>query len=312
MAVAVEPAYVDAQDGPTGMHFRFFRTDVSSAAEVVNGKAWIQSFEHVLQKLPELPRPGPRQRRALGVSMSEGHDPRHTMQSFGMKQRNDALKAMRDAEQTPGLPDPARHGFGKVLTLPSGHEVLLVCNVGPAAAAALPQRFRDTPLEQLTWLAVAARCPHAGSCLNDGELKDVEDLATPGRRALIRCPQHNMQFDLHTGQGEGNYLQLQRFPVQVAHGAVYIGVPLPGTQAAEGTPAPQPAAEAAMDVDMTDGGAELEALPQPPRGPDAVVPASALAGSMPPPAVPVCSSSAALERCRSRTPRSLRKTQTLI
>eukprot|EP00928_Gymnodinium_smaydae_P007476 TRINITY_DN12688_c0_g2_i1.p1 TRINITY_DN12688_c0_g2~~TRINITY_DN12688_c0_g2_i1.p1 ORF type:complete len:356 (-),score=77.94 TRINITY_DN12688_c0_g2_i1:69-1088(-) len=226
-AQAAAPAFVDHVDAETGSGWRFFRTDVERAEQVTNGKAWIQTFEHVLQKLP-------RPRRTLGVSLSDSGDPRHTMPAFGAKQRNDAVKAMRDPAATPGLPEGARRGVGQQLRLPSGHEVLLICNVGSRSPAELPRKFREMPLESLSFLAVAAKCPHMGGCLNEGELKDVEDLVppsrvlageAPGRRAVLRCPWHNMQFDLETGQGVGNHLELQRFPVRVAFGAVYIGVP---------------------------------------------------------------------------------------
>lgn len=312
-----EPAWVD--DIETGC--RFFRTDVRSPSEVINGKAWVQAFEHVLQNMPQPPRP----RRTLGVSMSEGHDPRHTMQAFGVKQRNDALKAMRDAAATPGLPEPARHGIGRLLRLPSGHEVLLVCNVGTDAPSTLPAKFRDMPLEALSFVAVGARCPHGGACLNEGELKDVEDLAAPGRRAFVRCSQHNMQFDLQTGEGVGNYLKLERFPVKVLHGAVYVGIPVAGPQVVPGgnssvaaaAPVEGPPA-GTMDVDME--GCDGCAAPVQPS--EQHIPDKALAGEMPPPPVPAFSSSALHEiaaaaaeaasgvRWRSRSPRTLRKQQT--
>mmetsp|Transcript_127260 Transcript_127260/g.360157 ORF Transcript_127260/g.360157 Transcript_127260/m.360157 type:complete len:320 (+) Transcript_127260:131-1090(+) len=222
------PAFIDEVDGNTGHLWRFYRT-VERTDQLTNGKAWIQTFEHVLKNLP-------RPRRALGISLSEATDPRYTMPSFGAKQRNDAAKAMRDPQATPGLPDGARSGIGTPLRLPSGDDVLIVCNVGPEAPPQLPQKFRETPLQDLAIIVVAAKCPHMGGCLNDGELKDVEDIVAPGaakgHRAIVRCPWHNMQFDLSTGEGVGNYSALPRYPSRVAHGALYIGVRLGASQAA--------------------------------------------------------------------------------
>jgi len=219
----VPPAYADEFDAATNSTWRFYRTAVERADQVVNGRAWIQTFEHVLQKLP-------RPRRVLGVSLSESADPRHSMPAFVPKQRNDALRAMRDPVATPDLPEGARHGIGTHLRLPSGDEVLLLCNVGPQAPPQLPFKFRDMPLADLAFIAIAARCPHMGACMREGELKDIEDIvanaSVPSRRAIVRCPQHNMQFDAYTGEGVGNYLMMKRYPVQVAHGAVYIGVQL--------------------------------------------------------------------------------------
>jgi len=229
------PAYVDHADPASGVIWRFHRTEIEGPEHVTNGKAWIQTFEHVLRNLP-------RPRRTLGVSLSDSGDPRYSMPAFGVKQRNDATKAMREPDTTPGLPDGARHGVGVVVKLPSGHQVLITCNVGPEAPVELPRKFREMPLEELTFLAVDSRCPHMQACLNEGEVKDVEDLAVPGvvprRRAIIRCPWHNMQFDLQTGEGVGNHLQLETYPVRVAYGALYVGVRLTAANG-EGTGQPQ-------------------------------------------------------------------------
>lgn len=218
-------AYVDEVDQQNGDQWRFYRTKVEETAHLTNGRAWIQTFEHVLKNLPQnLPRP----RRTLGVSLSDSGDPRYSMPAYGVKQRNDAAKAMREPQTTPGLPEGARHGVGTQLRLPSGDEVLLICNVGAQCPAELPRKFREMALEELSLLAVGAKCPHQGGCLNEGEIKDVEDIVASGvqtsRRAIIRCPWHNMQFDLQTGEGIGNHLRLERYPVRVMYGAVYIGV----------------------------------------------------------------------------------------
>lgn len=287
------PAYVDEVDKNTGHLWRFHRTTIERADQLTNGKAWIQTFEHVLQKLP-------RPRRTLGISLSECTDPRHTMPSFGSMERNAAVKAMRDPQATPGLPEGARQGIGTQLKLPSGEIVLVVCNVGPQAPLQLPQKFRDTPLEELAIIAVAAKCPHMGGCLNEGELKDVEDIAMPGtakvHRAIVRCPWHNMQFDLWTGEGVGNYNSLPRYPCQVMHGALYIGVHLDVSQtvtvpSTDGDAINVDTTMGTMEVDMEDG-------PMP-----TIVPPALTTAEMP------SSMTAGLEaamRVRSRSPKLLR------
>lgn len=261
-ASGFRPPYVDEVDPQTGDPWRFYRTKVEDTTAVTNGRAWIQTFEHVLRNLP-------RPRRTLGVSISDSGDPRHSMPAYGAKQRNDAARAMREPDMTPGLPEGARHGVGTQLRLPSGDEVLLICNVGPQTPAQLPRKFREMPLEELSFLAVAAKCPHMGGCLNEGEIKDVEDIVAVGmdkpRRAIIRCPWHNMQFDLFTGEGVGNHSWLPRYPVRVMYGAVYVAVRLQNGIASGGAVGPVGAVAGAgskelpMDVDM-DGGATPVAL----------------------------------------------------
>lgn len=254
----VPPACVDEVDPATGEVWRFYRTHVEGPGQLTNGKAWIQTFDHVLKNLP-------RPRRQLGISISDSGDPRFSMPAYGAKQRNEAAKAMREPAVTPGLPEGARRGIGTPLKLPTGDEVLLVCNVGAAAPLELPRKFREMRLEEISVFAVAAKCPHMGGCLNEGELKDVEDIAVPGqRRAIIRCPWHNMQFDLQTGEGIGNGSQLRRYPVRVAHGALYVGTLLADASPALAAGAAGTGGNAQeMDVDMD---CAADGAPAPPCG----------------------------------------------
>mmetsp|Transcript_40202 Transcript_40202/g.87648 ORF Transcript_40202/g.87648 Transcript_40202/m.87648 type:complete len:281 (+) Transcript_40202:67-909(+) len=46
--------------------------------------------------------------------------------------------------------------------------------------------------------AVAARCPHQGGLLCEGEVGDIED-NLGGRSCYVTCPVHKMQFDLESG-----------------------------------------------------------------------------------------------------------------
>lgn len=250
-AAGFAPPYLDDVCPSTGVAWRFYRTEVERADQLTNGRAWIQAFEHVLQNMP-------RPRRQLVPSISDSGDPRHTLPFYGPKQRNDAAKAMRDPAATPGLPDAARTGFGRQLKLPSGDEVLVIVNVGRKAPLQLPRKFRDMSLEELepSIIVAAARCPHMGACLNDGEVKDVEDLAG-GRRAVVRCPWHNQQFDLHSGEGEGNANRLPLHHARVLHGALYVGAPLKQGVRAEAAGAAAPSPEA-MEVDELSAGVHVE------------------------------------------------------
>ncbi|CAK0890165.1 unnamed protein product [Prorocentrum cordatum] len=249
------PPFLDDVCPSTGAAWRFYRTEVERADQLTNGRAWIQAFEHVLQNMP-------RPRRQLVPSISDSGDPRHTLPSYGPKQRNDAARAMRDPAATPGLPEAARTGFGRQLRLPSGDEVLVIVNVGRKAPLQLPRKFRDMSLEELepSIIVAAARCPHMGACLNEGEIKDVEDLAGGGRRAVVRCPWHNQQFDLHSGEGEGNASRLPLHHARVLHGALYVGAPLPPGARAEPARAPGAAVAEAMDVDEPSAAESGDAL----------------------------------------------------
>lgn len=291
--------------------WRFHRTEIESAEQLLNGRAWIQVFEHALQAMPKA-----KPRRQLGLSMTDPSDPRHTMPTFDTKRRNDALKAMRDTSVLPDIPDAARRGIGKKVRLPTGDEVLLICNVGPEAPPRLeldgvPVKFRDLPIERLPILAVSSKCPHQQGCLADGELKDVEDIAGCSRRAIVRCSWHNMQFDLSTGEGEGNYYTLQRFPVRVVQGVLYVGV---AADSAGATDAPS-AAELAFagqlrSTSMDCGAVRVEARPAPEMDVDARPVAAA-----PPPCAeadvqmesPPRGAPAGLEELRSRSPRLSRR-----
>lgn len=211
--------FVDEVEPVSGNVVRFWRTEIERANQLVNASAWISCFEHVVKHLDEIPKP----QRRLQVSLSVGADPVLSMPGVSVKDRNTAAKAMRLKASTPYLPDEARTGFGKQLQLPSGEEILVISKPGPKALAA-GQKFRETSLEDLTILAVSSKCPHQGACLNEGELKDVEDLAGTARDLIIRCPWHNKQFNANTGEGLGHEDRLPSYPVRIIHGTLHIGV----------------------------------------------------------------------------------------
>lgn len=223
------PHHFDEVD-PEGFRWRFYRTEIERAEHLTNGKAWIQVFEHVLQNPPKRAESdAPRPRRQLRAVVSDSGVPSHSMQGYAPKLRNEAVKNMRDRSALKDLPEGARGGVGKLLRFPNNEEALVICNVGPRAAKDLPRKFRDMPLEELSIIAIASKCPHQGGHLIEGELIDVEELAAPGtvagRQAIIRCPWHNYQFDLHTGEGLGNHCTpLRRYPVTVKFGALYVAM----------------------------------------------------------------------------------------
>lgn len=148
--------------------------------------------------------------------------------------------------------------------------MLIVCNVGPHAAP-LKKKFRETSLEDLVIMAVAAKCPHQGGCLNEGELKDIEDV-TRTSRAIIRCPLHNMQFDAVSGEGVSNHFALPCYPTRVVNGALHIGIAqAQGSDSSDTVQVPSCSATAVsaacqgitnMDVDMEGGGSSEVAVGQ--------------------------------------------------
>ena len=75
-----------------------------------------------------------------------------------------------------------------------------------------------------------------GGCLNECELKDVEDIAMPGaakvHRAIVKCPWHNMQFDLWTDTNVGNYTCMPWYSCQAMQKALVFGVHVASGQTA--------------------------------------------------------------------------------
>lgn len=64
--------------------------------------------------------------------------------------------------------------------------------------------------------AVAARCPHQGGKLCDGEIGDIEDLLDGARTHYVTCPVHKMQFDLASGAVlEGDCPPLQVYDARI-------------------------------------------------------------------------------------------------
>jgi nitrite reductase/ring-hydroxylating ferredoxin subunit len=71
--------------------------------------------------------------------------------------------------------------------------------------------------------AVAAKCPHQGGNLCEGEIGDIEDLLQEsgtvpgGKHAYVTCPVHKMQFDLRDGAViDGNCAPLQTYRVRIS------------------------------------------------------------------------------------------------
>jgi nitrite reductase/ring-hydroxylating ferredoxin subunit len=69
--------------------------------------------------------------------------------------------------------------------------------------------------------AVAARCPHQGGNLCEGEVGDIEDLVDDNsgaghQHAYVTCPVHKMQFDLRDGKVmQGNCKPLKTYDARV-------------------------------------------------------------------------------------------------
>lgn len=71
------------------------------------------------------------------------------------------------------------------------------------------------------YLAIGARCPHAGGPLEEGYVKE----------GAVICPWHGSRFRLETGEilGGPAPVGVPAFQVQVSDGNVLIGPPPPGT-----------------------------------------------------------------------------------
>eukprot|EP00931_Biecheleriopsis_adriatica_P104853 TRINITY_DN79471_c0_g1_i1.p1 TRINITY_DN79471_c0_g1~~TRINITY_DN79471_c0_g1_i1.p1 ORF type:complete len:252 (-),score=39.53 TRINITY_DN79471_c0_g1_i1:58-813(-) len=63
--------------------------------------------------------------------------------------------------------------------------------------------------------AAEARCPHQGGNLAEGEVGDIEDMAS-GRTCYVTCPVHKMRFDLGSGRVlDGNCSPLKVYDVRI-------------------------------------------------------------------------------------------------
>jgi len=195
-APAVEPPELFEADG-----LMWARTDISKGGDLINGKAWIQAFQDRCASMAATATaPSVGRRRLLRQVASTGDEPQYWARSGDLanSDRNRVLEHMA-AE---GCPRPGRR-----VLLPNGGEVIFWFNVGATADF-------GPPAERV--FVTAARCPHQGVCLTDGELKEIEDLAGT-KKAVIRCPRHNRLFDVTTGLGEGSPDTLQTFPARFVH-----------------------------------------------------------------------------------------------
>eukprot|EP00928_Gymnodinium_smaydae_P061685 TRINITY_DN45716_c0_g1_i1.p1 TRINITY_DN45716_c0_g1~~TRINITY_DN45716_c0_g1_i1.p1 ORF type:complete len:373 (+),score=27.09 TRINITY_DN45716_c0_g1_i1:80-1198(+) len=179
--------------------FRWIRTEIRRGADLVDGQAWISEYQRRLKSASEASPVDPTGKtsaenptRARRSNVSLGSD---------MSMRNRILREMGSS-----VPPP-----GKKVRLSTGDEVIFWFNVGPPG----PPRARVMVTE--------SRCPHQGVCLLKGELMEIED-ATGVRHALSRCPRHNKQFDLRTGESQGNAEHLKVFPCRYEHGHWYVGM----------------------------------------------------------------------------------------
>lgn len=201
---------------------RWARTDVRRGPDLVDGAAWIQEYQRQLQSQQTGGR-----RRVLRQTLTEGDDPRFLGGAAGVAPlplRNEALRSMARL-----CADPER-GPGRRVRLATGEEVIFWFNVGPG------QSLRERVF------VTESRCPHQGVCLLEGELQDIEDVSG-AKRAMVRCPRHNKNFDLRTGESPGNIEVLKTFPCRFELGHWYVAV----------GDAPPPACgggdESAMEVD---------------------------------------------------------------
>lgn len=236
---------------------RWARSEVSKGADLINGRAWIAAFKERCDKAPATlgldgGGGGGGRRRLLRQVASTGDEPQYWAGKGDLPNplRNRVLEQMA-AE---GLPRAGRREV-----LPTGEDVIFWFNVGPTADV-------GPPTDRV--FVTAARCPHQGVCLADGELREIEDLASPGRRRpVIRCPRHNRLFDVATGDGLGNSDALPRYPARYfrEHGRFYVAVghaPEQGSECAASCEAAAPLGkEVAAGTPSTDDGDAMDLDP---------------------------------------------------
>lgn len=242
MSVASPPEAVDV-DG-----LRWVRTDISKGADLINGRAWVDNFRERAVAFAAAAAAGGAvggRRRVLRQVASTGDDPQYwaTPGELPNPDRNRILEQMSQEGCSPP---------GRRVMLPSGDDVIFWFNVGPTANVA--------PAAERVFVT-SARCPHQGVCLEQGELREIEDLA--GRmRPVIRCPRHNRLFDVSTGEGLGPdslrryqarfFPELGRFYVALGPVPAQEPVPIPLQPQCAAAQAAPPQAEACcedMDVD---------------------------------------------------------------
>jgi len=190
---AEPPEWLDA-DG-----LRWARTEIARGADLVNGKEWMNAFSTRCEAAKAAAAVGPSEgrRRLLRQVASTGDEPQ-----FWAKQgdlANSDRNRVLDSMAQDGLPRPGRR-----VRLSTGEDVIFWFNVGQNAD-------QGPPAARV--MVTAARCPHQGVCLADGELKEIEDLAGQ-KKAVVRCPRHNRLFNIATGEGEGNDQKLQIYRAQ--------------------------------------------------------------------------------------------------
>lgn len=239
---AGDPPLSFDSDGQT-----WVRTDIARGRDLIDGSAWIQEFKRRCSAAPKPKAGGGRQLQRRTVT--DGDQPQFWGKAgeAPLQTRNQVLKEM----QAEGIPDP-----GKQIRLPTGQEVIFWFNVGPPGL----------PKDRV--YVTEAHCPHQGVCLAHGELRDIEDLAG-ANRALVRCPRHNKQFDLQTGESPGNpTLQLRRFPCRFEHGRWYVGVAPsvgprpPAAPIAPCLPAAEPAEQPVVQMEDVEMGSPTSKRPR--------------------------------------------------
>lgn len=213
------PAVVD--DGGQ----RWVRTDICKGSDLVDGTAWIANFQKRLAQIQEnVTSAGgehglggtTRSTRLLRQTVSDGDDP----QFWGNARdppnslRNSVLKQMAQEGK-----DPSR-GCGKRVKLVTGEDVIFWFNVGP------PGELRNRVY------VTDAHCPHQRVCLNEGELKDIEDIAGQ-KHGMVRCHRHNKSFDLRTGESPGNQERLPTYQCRFELGHWWVAIGPTPVQAAQ-------------------------------------------------------------------------------
>ena len=100
--------------------------------------------------------------------------------------RNEVCQRLANSQQ-----NQSKQGPGRLVRLATGEEGIFWFDVGPC----------KKPKDKV--IVTDAACPHQGLGLMARDLQDIEDVAGV-HRAMVRCPRHNKNFDLRTGESPGS------------------------------------------------------------------------------------------------------------
>jgi len=117
----------------------------------------------------------------------------------------------------------------------SRHVVAAVGDIAPGDRKLVIVRGRPIAIFNLggEYFGLLNRCPHQGGPMCEGKITGLVQASEPGKYLyskageVIRCPWHNWEFDIRTGQSycEPDRFKTRAYPVEVADGAAVVEGP---------------------------------------------------------------------------------------